>query len=109
MRLADRLGKTKQEVQRGMTSSEFILWKVYLEEEVNYFHREDYFWAQIALEIRRVLAKNPNKYQMKDFLVKFKSSKPEVKKPLTEEEKKQRTWKSMAYWLGLVGGGGKKK
>lgn len=103
MKIADRLGKTLRELQEGMTSSEFVLWRVYLEEEVNHFHREDYFMAQVALEVRRVLAKNPNKYKLKDFLIKFRSDKPEPQRPLTEEEKKQRVAKSMAYWLGITG------
>lgn len=102
MKLADRLKKCLQEVQRGTTSSEFTMWKVYMEQDINAFHPEYYYLAQIACEIRRVLSKHPNKFKTKDFLIKFQFA-GQDKKPPTKEEIERRMALSKAYWFGAVG------
>lgn len=102
MELAFTQKKCLQEMQKGTTSWEFVLWKVFLQERLNRPEIEHYYLAQIAAEIRRVLAKKPREITFKDFLFKFKipgrKEKPEV---LTEEQKKEHMDKSKRYWFGL--------
>jgi hypothetical protein len=45
----------------------------YLDRDVNAFHPEYQYWAQIALEVCRGRLKEPNKVTLKDFLLKFES------------------------------------
>ena len=92
-RLAARLGSPVGELQQRMTSREFSDWMHFFEIESNFFHREDYFLAQIAAEVRRGYVQNPNGVVLKPFLLKFES----------EQEKKQNLNNSKAHWLGLAG------
>lgn len=82
-----------QRCQCEISSSEFMDWIVYLDEEMNLFHREDFFLAQIATEIRRSFVKDPSKVKFKDFLIQFKK-KVEPKKLSIEERSKR----SKAFW-----------
>lgn len=93
-RLAAKLGKTVQEVQGGTTSTEFVEWCRFMEIEVNEFHREDYFLAQVAAESRRAVSKHPRQVRVEDFLLRFRT--PRTKKPPTLAE-------SMSFWLGSLG------
>lgn len=55
-----------------------------LKEEPNWFHREDFYMAQIAAEIRRVrggFKKNPPRIKNTDCLIKFEPKKPPVDLP----------------------------
>ena len=71
---------------------------MFLDEEVNAFHREDYYLAQIAAEIRSGYVKNPNSVKISQFLLEFTSSQPQKEKS-REEYLKQ----SKSAWLGAVG------
>ena len=94
-----------QRAQFEIPSSEFLEWIVYLdEEETNGFHREDYYLANIAAEIRRSYVKDPEKVVMKSFLMKFK--KREKKPKMTKEEATKR---SKMFWGALLGRSGRKK
>ena len=97
MRLADRQNWSLEEAQRKISSEEFILWKVYFDWDVNAFHRDDYFWAQIAYEIRCVLSKNPKRHKPEQFLIKFEEAKKK------QESVETRTTRSKLFWLSLVG------
>jgi len=66
--------------------------------EVVGFHREDYYWAQVAAEIRRGNVKNPRNVKVEDFLMKFTTD--EKKRPTTPKSSK-------AAWLGILGISGK--
>jgi hypothetical protein len=100
-------------VQNFTTSTEFLQWQDYLEEEVNDFHREDYFLAAIALEVRRSYVKDPTKYKIEDFLHTFKKkqapepAKEEERRDLTTEDikriKAENSAKSHAFWFALTG------
>ena len=71
---------SKQRCQQETTSTQFLDWLAYLEWDVNSFHREDWFLAQIAKEVRRTILKDPNKdLKWSPFLIKF-TSKKESKK-----------------------------
>ena len=86
-----------QEVQDKTTSSEFVDWMWYLDWlDTDGFHREDYYLAQIASEIRRSFIAKPEKVRLTDFLLKFQEKKPE---PVLMPE--QRMKKSKSAWLGL--------
>jgi len=54
-----------------MTSTEFVEWKVFLDEQVNAFHREDYFLAAIIAEVRRSYVKYPKRVKLQHHLLKF--------------------------------------
>ena len=71
----------------------------YLEDVVNDFHREDYYLAQIAAEIRRGVVKEPERVRVQDLLLHFSSSDDEKKvtSPLVKEQE------SVNFWFGLVG------
>lgn len=65
-----------------------------MEEEVNDFHREDYYLAQIACEVRRSYVKHPGRVKLKDFLIKFESRKPDTRPSLQE---------SKQFWFSALG------
>ena len=82
-----------QKAQFEITSTEFLDWIVYLNEEVNSFHREDFYLAQIASEIRRSWSNKPNKIKLENFLMKL-----DDKIDLKEELKK----KEIFYYAGKL-------
>jgi hypothetical protein len=103
-RVASHLHMTVQEAQTKMTSSEFVMWSEYLVLELNFFHREDYFLAQIAAEIRRSFVKNPSKVGIIDFLIKFVfGEKDKKEKDKMDKDLEEYTKKSKASWLGFLG------
>lgn len=87
-----------------MTSGEFLLWMEYLEQEVNDFHREDYYLAQIAAEIRKTFSKNPAAVRTEKMLLKFKTSgkSPKASSDMSKEDRIER---SKSFWSALVGQG----
>ena len=97
-RLASHLHKTVQEVRQKTTSTEFVLWMEYLEKDTNAFHREDYYLAQIAAEIRRSFVKKPKQVKLKDFLLKFVMQEKPKKLSI-----KERTKRMKQFWFFHVG------
>jgi len=93
-----------QRCQQETTSTEFLDWMEYLEQDVNGFHREDYFLANIAKEIcqvREMFAKKPKSMKLEWFLQKFTSKKEKkAVKSLTKEEAAE---KAKRPWLGWAG------
>jgi len=85
-------------VQDETSSFQFMMWKEYLERDVNAFHRENFYWAQIAAEVRRSFCKNPKRVKVENFLLKFKN-KVVTKKKMT---KKERTKSAKAFWGALT-------
>lgn len=85
------------------TPTQFVMWRVYLdEEEINGFHREDYYLAQICQLIVAVNSKNPKGIKLKDFLLKF--AKEKQKSGLTtKQELRKKMLYSRAAWAGLLG------
>jgi hypothetical protein len=85
-----------------MKSGEFLRWKAFLDWEIDSaFHRQDYYLAQIAAEIRMGHVQNPGRVKIQDFLIRF--TRPEKQSEvLTEEQKKNRLAKSKAMWCGLA-------
>ena len=89
---------TIQRVQSEMTSTEFLDWVAYLDEDVNAFHREDYFLASIAAEIRRSYVAKPMSVKLSDFLLRFKEKVKQKKMSIEEKTKR-----SKAFWGTIVG------
>ena len=55
---------------------------------------EDYYLAQIALEVRRTKAKNPAALKLKHMLIQFASK--------TKKSTQETLQASKNYWMGLV-------
>jgi len=93
-----------QRCQEEHSSTQFLDWMEYLEQDVNAFHREDYFLASIAREIcqvREMFAKKPRQVKLEWFLQKFISKKDKVVKPLTKEEATERSKRKWLTWAGI--------
>lgn len=84
-----------------MTHRLFAAWTAWLLMEWNRPSRTDQYLMSLTAEVRRILAKHPEKVKIKDFLLKFGDGKPPKK--LTEEEAGAL---SMMKWLGGLGGFG---
>lgn len=100
--LSEKLGMSLRECQQKVTSREFALWKVYLQNEHTRFHREDYLFAMVAAEVRRTIVKNPNSVKADDFLLKFVEPKGSSKK-LTKEQQEELRRQQKLSWFGMVG------
>lgn len=74
-------------------------WQEYLRQDINAFHREDCYMAQIALEVRRVLSKKPNSHKLKDFKLKF-STQGET---TSNEYSQSRVDASKQFWMTVAG------
>ena len=69
--------------------------------EVNAFHREDFFLAQIAAEVCKGRVKDPRKVQVDRFLCKFKFAK---KSPGQVTKGSESSWQeSKRNWLRALG------
>ncbi len=89
-----------QRCQQETTSTEFLDWMEYLKQDVNAFHREDYFLANIARYICVSFAKDSKKVpKLERFLLRF-TEKRKVKKAMTKKEAAE---KSKRYWLPWAG------
>jgi len=84
------------------TSTEFLAWQQYFEQEQTKHTREHYYLAQIAAEVRRSNVKNPKAVTPEQLLLKFTTS-PKKVAPPTEADREARTAASKANWFGLVG------
>jgi len=96
-----------QECQRKTTSKEFLEWMDYIEaEETESFHREDYYYALIASEVRRSYVKDPHKVCLEDMLLKFtqkSNTVSEITSPAREEDKIERKIAiSKSFWMGML-------
>jgi len=75
-----------QKAQSEISSTEFVDWITYLDEQETKHHQKlDYYLANIAAEIRRSYVKEPVKVKMEHFLLKFGK-----KKKMTKEEATRR-------------------
>lgn len=67
-----------------------------MEMDANDFHREDWYLAQIAAEVRRSRVMNPQTVELNDLLLRFVNAK-------TEEEKMRDSKMAWLTFLGLNG------
>ena len=91
-----------QRCQTETTSTEFLDWQQYLVQEINFPRKQDYYLAQIAAEVRRVMNKNPNSIKVEDLLMKFEGHVDEEEKP-TPIDKETRTASNKSKWFGITG------
>lgn len=88
---------SKARCKKETSSMDFLKWRVYLDEhELNGFHREDYFLAQIAMYIAMANSKHPEKLSLKQFLMKFTKERQEQE--LTMKAKIARAMNSRVAW-----------
>ena len=73
-------------------------WCLFMEKDTNLFHRQDYYLAQIACEVRRGYVKTPKDVKFSDFLLKFKTERSEPK-----EDKTERLSRTKSFWLAATG------
>lgn len=81
----------------------FVKWRVWLEEDLNAFHRQDYFLAQIAHLLAMANSKKPQDIKFDSFLMKFSKKQPETKGPITIEQARHKMLMSRAIWGGALG------
>tara|TARA_R110000851_G_scaffold46656_6_gene113575 strand:+ start:3018 stop:3332 length:315 start_codon:yes stop_codon:yes gene_type:complete len=89
-----------QETKSKIASSEFTLWKVYFQKEHQRFHREDYLFAMVAAEVRRTVAKYPEKVKLEHFLLDFGGKEKKKESKMTDSQKSDA---SKSMWLTVVG------
>jgi len=95
-----------QRCQQETTSTGFLDMIEYLKLDVNAFHREDYFLANIARHIRMAFAKDPAKVpKLEYFLLKFTAKRERrkvVKSAIKEKEEAAKRMKSQFLaWAGI--------
>ena len=84
-----------RECMQKTSHRDYKTWMLYLEESWNTHSKDDYYFAQIALEVRRVLSKKPGEIHIKDFLLDFGT--PEEK--VTEDpEVEQSRLEQLSAW-----------
>lgn len=99
-RLAHRLGCSVQTAKRMTTSMEFVEWNAFFDiEDTEAFRRDDFYFAQIAAEIRRTISKRPWSVRVEHFLLKFKQNKMEDR----GNQEHDKLGKSRSFWLSILG------
>ena len=97
-RLASHLSMPVQQVKQMTSSSDFINWMVYLEEEPNKFNALYFYLAQIAAEVRRSFIKHPDKVKTKNFIIKFIKIVDKKSSNVKKAKQSKSTW---LRWLGI--------
>ena len=75
-------------------------WIAYLDNDVNVFHREDYYFAELIAEVRRSWVKDKAEISLKDFLLKFEFKK-EVKKMIKKKTTKEEASRKAKSFFGI--------
>ncbi len=70
-------------VKAETTSREFLRWQLFFRKQWYRREKQDYYLAQIACQVRRVLMQDPNQVSTEDFIVKFEETKKKSKPSLT--------------------------
>lgn len=83
--------------KRTVSSSEFVDWLAFFDVEPNMFHREDYYWAQIAAWVKRLCVSSRTPVRVNDMLIKFA---PEKQKETSVQ--KGEAAKSFFFKLGAM-------
>jgi hypothetical protein len=73
----------------------------FLNQDVNTFHRIDYYLAQIAAEVRRTYVKHPKRVKLSDFLLKFRFRGGGRRSERMSKE--ERTKVAKRFWFGVLG------
>jgi len=103
-RLAEMLSVPVWKAKRIIPSREFVGWKSYFSRKWTDDHTpEQYYLAQIAQEVRRVLHKKPNQVKLEDMIIPFSFGKEKKKTPKTQEEKEAHIQNSKSAWYTMLG------
>lgn len=86
--MASHLHRTVAELRATIGYSEFLEWLQFFEYEKNHHTKLDWYLAQIASWVCKVNANNPNKVQVKDFLMVFQDVPSEAEKEQSVEDSK---------------------
>lgn len=86
------------------SSSDFVDWQIYFEQQLNTHEKLDYYLAQIAAEVRRGWVKSPKQVKSEDFLIKFerKGASKTSEAPATDDEKQKYLAESKAFFSALL-------
>jgi hypothetical protein len=107
--LASHLHLPVQFVQKYTTSTEFIMWMSFLEEEMGrkekWKYKQECYLARLIAETRRSWVSEPKQVKEEDCFVKFREQEDEIK----QVDVKSKTEKSKRFWLCHLFGIGKKK
>jgi hypothetical protein len=85
-----------QRARSEITSSEFIEWIVYLNEDELRMKPIYYYLANVALETRRSYMEKPSQVSLDSFILKFND-------PDKKEVKEEKMKKSKRFWLSGLG------
>ena len=98
-RLADRLGWPIDLVRQLTTVSQFVEWNKYIDQVESENQRQDYYFAQIALEVwRGANPKHRKKAKLKSFLLDFSQGQ---RKRMSKTKVLQLAEMSKQHWLGM--------
>jgi len=89
---------SKQRCQVETSSTEFLDWMVFLDMEVNAFHREDFNFANLIKTLVQCNSKNPKSVKLENYLIKFK---PKTVIPKNRQANLNRMKESLKTWLGV--------
>lgn len=95
VRIAARQNRSVPEAMEANPASHLLLWAEFFEWERNQHEVSHYYLAQISRDIRRVLAKHPERIKLEQSLIKFKMVDPTRRTSTLETSKRA--------WLTLVG------
>lgn len=113
-KIAARLKMSPSEARAKHTVSQFRRWRVFFDQEINDFHRQDYITARVAYEVYQLRAalctvfkvKLPDR-EVKDFISKFEFKNEVNLEIMTEEDRTEKMKAycahSQAVWLGALG------
>lgn len=82
---------------------EFVTWIEYLDQDMNGFHRQDYFLAQIAYLLATSNAKNPKSIDFNSFLMKFGRKADERVQVTSPEAARLKMIQSRSVWASTLG------
>lgn len=85
-----------------MSSSEFVRWKAWLNNKWTRRTPDQYYLAQIAMQVHLQKARKGTKAKIRDFLVKF-SFKGQQKPKDVAKDAMTRAAESRKVWLGAAG------
>ena len=75
----------------------------FLELQENEHQKQDYYFAQISTDIRRIFSEDPKKIKIEDALLEFASPETKKKKPETQKQIDAKTKNHKNFFAVLLG------
>jgi hypothetical protein len=101
--VAFRLGKTVQELKELITPTEFAGWLEFLKMERDRHTRTHFYLAQIACQITKGWAKDPDKLNIGNFLLSLATPEEQEPKEEAPEVQEVTVLASKARWASALG------